>query len=106
MSNTTTLVSLDYSSGGLNGCSSGYPLTQGDITIKNSIFMDTATGLKPATSSAKFLFLIKSLYDVKLTNVTLRNMGMKHLTHIEDYLCSIGDPVKVQTISLDSVTQT
>lgn len=106
MGNTTTLVSLDYSSGELNGCSSGFPLTQGDITIKNSVFMDTATSQKPATSTTKYLLSVKSLYDVKLTNITLKNMGMKHLTQIEDYVCTIGDPVKVQTIALDGITQT
>lgn len=33
-------------------------------------------------------------------------MGMKHMSLFEDHLCSFGDPLKKQTISFDSITQT
>lgn len=94
--NTVTLFSLDYSAGGLNGCSSGIPLTQGDFQIRNSVFMDTAGAAKSQTGGLKYLLAMKTLYNVNFQNVTFRNMGMKHLTQVEDFLCSIGDPLKVQ----------
>lgn len=67
--NTTTLVNLDYSTGGIFGCNETYLLTQGDIQISNSVFMDTATGAKNSTTP-RTLFNVKTLYDVVLSNVT------------------------------------
>ena len=39
--NTTELVTLDYSAGGIYGCSAGNDVNAGDLTIMNSNFTDT-----------------------------------------------------------------
>jgi hypothetical protein len=78
VANTTNLFNLDYSAGGVYGCTDGESMTQGDFEIKNSFFMDSISGAKTPTATSRSLFNVKSLYDIKFNTVTFTKMGMKH----------------------------
>ena len=86
VANTTKLVSLDYSAGGSYGCV-GNNMHEGDLLIKNSVFTDTMGGSLTFAGISRSLFNVKSLYDVKLWNVTFSNMGLKHGSVFSDYVC-------------------
>jgi hypothetical protein len=87
VANTTSLFYLDYSAGGVYGCTDGEPLTQGDFEIKNSFFMDSISGAKTPSTTLRSLFNVKSLYDIKFNTVTFTKMGMKHSASFYDFLC-------------------
>lgn len=95
LANTLNLLTLDYSAGSIYGCTSGDLTTQGDVLIKNSVFKDQASGIALSVSStAKYLFNVKSLYDFKFNGVTFSGLGQRHAALFYDHPC-ISDPLKV-----------